>query len=118
MKHINDTFGHQAGNHALVETASVLRDSFRQSDILGRYGGDEFAILISNAVEDSAAIVVERLQAKLHARNTQPDRRYLLSFSVGIVTSDATQPPDLGQLLHQADALMYQYKRERQLVRR
>ena len=95
----------------------MLRDSFRQSDILGRYGGDEFAILISNAVEDTAAIVVERLQAKLQARNTQPDRRYLLSLSVGIVASDATHPPDLGQLLHQADALMYQYKRQRQLVR-
>ena len=48
MKHINDTFGHQEGNRALVETANILRDSFRQSDILARFGGDEFAVLVTD----------------------------------------------------------------------
>ena len=115
MKHINDTFGHQEGNHALLEAANVLRDSFRQSDILGRFGGDEFAVIVSDAVGGSTATVIDRLRDKVRVRNAQPGVRYPLSLSIGIVTSDALPSPDLGQLLHQADALMYQRKRDRQL---
>ena len=118
MKHINDTFGHQEGNHALVETAGVLRDSFRQSDILARYGGDEFAVLVSDVAEGSTSIVVDRVQTRVRVRNAQPGRRYQLSLSMGIVASGGTPFPDLGQLLNQADALMYQQKRDRQLLRR
>ena len=70
------------------------------------------------AGDDSAAIVVDRLQQKVRVRNAQPGRRYRLSLSVGIVASDAAQPTDLEQLLHQADGLMYQQKRDRQLLRR
>ena len=117
MKHINDTFGHQEGNHALLETASVLRDSFRHSDILARYGGDEFAVLVSDAAEGSAAIVVDRVQERVRVRNVQPGRRYQLSLSMGMVTNGTKLLPDLEQLLHQADALMYRQKRDRQLLR-
>ena len=117
LKHINDTYGHQEGNHALVETADVLRDSLRQSDILGRYGGDEFAVLISDAPDSSTAVLIDRIQQKVHGRNQLHDRRYQLSLSIGIVASDGAPADDLEQLLHQADALMYQQKRERRLVR-
>jgi two-component system, cell cycle response regulator len=117
MKRINDTFGHQEGNHALVEAANVLRDSLRQCDILARYGGDEFAVLISDAVDVSAPTVVERIHAKVQACNGQSGRRYELSLSIGIVASDPSQPPDLEQLLHRADALMYQDKQKRRLAR-
>jgi diguanylate cyclase (GGDEF)-like protein len=117
MKFINDTFGHQEGNHALVETASVLRDSFRQSDILARYGGDEFAVLVSDAIESSVAVVIHRVQEKMAVRNAQPGRRYPLSLSIGIVPGDSAQSQDLEQLLHQADALMYRHKQDRRLTR-
>jgi diguanylate cyclase (GGDEF)-like protein len=115
LKHINDTFGHQQGNRALLETANVLRDSFRQSDILGRYGGDEFAVVVSDVAEGSEVTVTNRMHEKLRVRNAQLDARYALSLSVGIVASDPTQSPDLEQLLHEADALMYRQKRDRQL---
>jgi diguanylate cyclase (GGDEF)-like protein len=117
MKHINDTFGHQEGNHALMEAAAVLKESFRQSDILARYGGDEFAVLVSDAPEGSTATVMDRVQEKLRIRNAQPGRRYRLSLSIGIVASDASSSPDLEDLLHQADALMYRSKRERGMSR-
>ena len=110
MKHINDTFGHQEGNLALVETAGVLRNSFRQSDILARYGGDEFAVLITDAAEASATTVIERVQEHVRVCNAQPGRRYQLSLSLGIASSDATGVASVEQLLHEADALMYQYK--------
>jgi diguanylate cyclase (GGDEF)-like protein len=115
LKHINDTFGHEEGNHALLEAANVLRDSFRQSDILGRCGGDEFAVVVADAAEDSAGIVTDRVQEKVRVRNAQPGVRYPLSLSMGIVACDPLCPPDLGQLLHRADALMYHQKRDRQL---
>jgi two-component system cell cycle response regulator len=110
LKRINDTFGHQAGNRALVDTSIVLRDSFRQSDILARLGGDEFAILVAEAAENDIEAVRHRIDRKLCSFNADPGRRYDLSFSVGIVPNDATQHSNLEQLLSQADALMYRQK--------
>jgi diguanylate cyclase (GGDEF)-like protein len=110
LKRINDTFGHQEGNRALVDTSIVLRDSFRQSDILARLGGDEFAILIADAAENDIEAVRHRIDRKLCSFNADPGRRYDLSFSVGIVPNDATQHSNLEQLLSQADALMYRQK--------
>jgi two-component system, cell cycle response regulator len=113
MKHINDTFGHQEGNHALVETAAVLRNSFRQSDILARYGGDEFAVLISDAAETSTETVIDRVQEQVGICNAQPGRRYQLSLSIGIASNKPGEVASIEQLLHVADALMYQCKQTR-----
>ena len=113
LKQINDTYGHQEGNHALVDASNVLKDSFRQSDILARIGGDEFAALVADASEDSIEIVTDRIQDKLASVNAKPGRRYDLSCSVGIVAADITQPTGLEALLSQADALMYQQKRSK-----
>jgi GGDEF domain-containing protein len=81
------------------KAADVLRDSFRQSDIVGRYGGDEFAVIVSDAPHGSIAIVIERIQQRVRPRNQS-------------VPSD-----DLDELLHRADALMYREKRARRPVR-
>ena len=113
MKQINDTFGHQEGNRALVEAANVLKDSCRQSDTLARLGGDEFAMLVADVDEDCADVVHRRIQQKLDTCNATPGRRYPLSLSVGIVAADVTEPADLEQLLHQADALMYAQKQKK-----
>ena len=113
LKRINDTFGHQEGNHALVETASVLRNSFRQCDLLARYGGDEFTVLVSDANEGNAVTVIDRVQGHVAACNAQPGRRYDLSLSIGIVSSDGTESSSIEELLHRADALMYEHKQAR-----
>ena len=117
LKHINDTFGHREGNHALVETADVLRDSFRHSDFISRYGGDEFAVLVSDAPASSTGLVAARIQEKVAIRNLDRDRCYQLSLSIGIVASAPRSSLDIEQLLHQADELMYRNKRDRQLGR-
>lgn len=113
MKKINDNFGHQEGNRALVEAANVLRDSCRRSDILSRIGGDEFAILIADVDEDCGALVLRRIQQKLDSCNTNAGRRYALSLSIGIVAANVNEPADLEQLLNQADALMYAQKQKK-----
>jgi diguanylate cyclase (GGDEF)-like protein len=117
MKRINDTFGHQEGNRALVDTSTILRDSFRQSDILARMGGDEFAALIADAAEDSIATVTNRIQEKLCCWNEDPNRRYPLSFSIGIVPGDSAQLSHLETLLDRADAVMYEEKQSKKVSR-
>jgi diguanylate cyclase (GGDEF)-like protein len=113
MKIINDTFGHQEGNRGLVDAANVLKDSCRRSDILGRIGGDEFAILIADADTTCGNVVLHRIQQKLDSRNTTPGRRYPLSLSVGLVSANVTQYADLERLLDEADAAMYNEKQRK-----
>ncbi len=117
MKQINDKFGHQEGNRALVEAANVLRDSCRQSDILGRLGGDEFAILIADVAEDCTDVVHRRIERKLHFCNRIPGRRYALSLSVGIIAGNAGDPANLEHLLQQADERMYEKKQAKRATR-
>jgi diguanylate cyclase (GGDEF)-like protein len=112
MKQINDTYGHQEGNRALADATDVLKESFRQSDILARLGGDEFAVLIGDAGEANIEVVTARIRLNLAALNAMPGRHYALSLSVGIV---AAQPDcaDLDRLLCEADALMYRQKQQK-----
>ncbi len=108
LKRINDSCGHHEGNRALVETSTILKDSFRQSDIIARLGGDEFAIFVSEANRDEIA---NRIQQRLDALNRAPGRLYRLSFSVGIASATPGVDPDIQSLLGLADALMYEQKR-------
>ena len=99
LKQINDTFGHQEGNRALVEAAEVIRDSFRHSDILARLGGDEFTALMLDAGKDSIGVVLRRVEQKLDSCNAMLSRRYDLSLSIGIVPGDTDRLSDAEQLL-------------------
>lgn len=110
LKRVNDTFGHQEGNRALVETASILRDSFRQCDLLARIGGDEFAVFVADAALDNADTVTHRLQQKLDLCNADSSRRYRLAFSVGIVPGNGSPNCSIEEILAEADAAMYDHK--------
>jgi two-component system cell cycle response regulator len=112
MKQINDTLGHLEGDRALVETAALLSESVRQSDIVARLGGDEFVLLLTTAEKGSEEGIRRRLQEQLDACNSQPGRRYSLSFSVGVVTAGFDRWPTLEDLLAEADALMYRQKQK------
>jgi diguanylate cyclase (GGDEF)-like protein len=112
MKQINDTLGHLEGDRALVEAAALLSGSVRQSDIVARLGGDEFVLLLTTAEKGSEEGIRRRLQEQLDACNSQPGRRYNLSFSVGVVTAGSDRWPALEDLLAEADALMYRQKQK------
>ena len=117
LKAINDSLGHETGDRALIEVADVLKESFRQSDVLGRLGGDEFAVFIGEADEDETNSIRSRVQAHLDACNAVPNRSYQLSFSIGIVSASSADGLDIEGLLRKADALMYQQKRAKPLMR-
>jgi len=116
LKRINDTFGHHEGDRALLDAANVLRNSFRESDVLARLGGDEFAVFIADAVEDKIAGIRTRIQQNLTICNAATDRRYPLSFSTGIASSGPNYS-DIETLLARADTLMYEQKSNKQISR-
>jgi len=109
LKEINDSFGHLEGDRALRDTASLLRECFRESDILARLGGDEFAIFVAEADEGQIA---RRIEERLSERErNSPPRGYPLSLSMGVVVSDNSQEEEVETLLKRADGLMYQHKK-------
>jgi two-component system cell cycle response regulator len=113
LKKINDQFGHTHGDQALEGFAEVLKLTFRESDILGRVGGDEFAVLAINVQEHSDKIIAERLSENLATYNQQLKAGYDISPSMGIVYYDPQQHVSLDDLLTKADALMYDNKRRK-----
>ncbi len=110
LKAINDSFGHEEGDAALVEAVEVLRDVFRDSDIIARLGGDEFVVLAIDVAEGRVAALARRLRERLQARNARAGTPYALSFSLGIVRYDPGKPCTLTELLILADRKMYQDK--------
>jgi diguanylate cyclase (GGDEF)-like protein len=109
LKRINDSFGHSEGDLALTRTAEVLEKTFRDSDVLARIGGDEFAALAIEAPGHSEATIRGRLRQNL-ATVSRKEPRYQLSFSLGAVRFDPRTGSSIGQLMCQADRAMYEHK--------
>ena len=113
LKWINDTFGHEEGDRALIDTAHVLRQTFREADIVARLGGDEFAVLSIAPVDGNPEELLKRLARSIHAFNATGARPYTLSMSWGTVVYDPHAPLSLDALMSEADELMYAQKKEK-----
>ncbi|OGW27432.1 MAG: hypothetical protein A2X59_07230 [Nitrospirae bacterium GWC2_42_7] len=113
LKGINDTLGHEGGDHALIETAAVLRDTFRDSDIMARIGGDEFVVVPIGTTEEGTNIATSRLYQNFLAHNEKRKQTYPLSVSVGFACCDPESPCSIDELLSQADKSMYEQKRQK-----
>ena len=114
LKHINDALGHPEGDRALIEVANILRETFRESDIIARIGGDEFAVLAVETDEVSAETLATRLRYNLEAHNARGDRPYKLSLSIGLAHYAPEHPCSIDELLAQADRAMYEQKQDHQ----
>jgi two-component system cell cycle response regulator len=113
LKHINDTLGHLEGSRAISATVAVLRQTFRESDVIGRLGGDEFAILAANVRPNMLESVTARLRQNLRAYNEQNENEYLLSLSIGAVSAAYDTTDSVAELVAAADRLMYEEKRQK-----
>ncbi|HSB00301.1 MAG TPA: GGDEF domain-containing protein, partial [Anaerolineales bacterium] len=113
LKSINDTFGHGMGDAAITRFARVLTETFRDSDVVGRMGGDEFVVLTVEAGENDLTTIQARLQSNVDARNNQSTSGYALSYSLGVVPIDLNSSSTMEELLSQADAAMYKHKQSR-----
>jgi diguanylate cyclase (GGDEF)-like protein len=81
LKTVNDTWGHQEGDAALIETANVLKNNFRESDIVARIGGDEFVVIPVGTTSDSADIVFDRVKKAIEINNSKSSHAYKLSLT-------------------------------------
>jgi diguanylate cyclase (GGDEF)-like protein len=111
FKNVNDQFGHVHGSQLLIDMAAILRRELRGSDLIYRYGGDEFIVLLPDVGLDSAKHTALRLSGAIKAHDfSVQERPYKLSLSVGI----ATYPEDAQTaraLIDFADQMMYMSKK-------
>ncbi len=111
FKHINDVYGHQVGDQALVDVADLLRKNFRNADIIGRIGGDEFVVLTVEKKRSDPNELLLRLEERFADFNARTNRPYKLMFSAGIVSCELCSKISLDDWLAEADEIMYQNKR-------
>ncbi len=106
MKLVNDSYGHNTGDELLIKTADLLQDIFREEDILARWGGDEFSVLLPQTTEEEAEKILDRI--KIACQQTENDK---LPVSLGAgyaVKKD--ESADIFDIIHEADSRMYQDK--------
>jgi diguanylate cyclase (GGDEF)-like protein len=109
FKPVNDSFGHAEGDRALLAFAGLLRESFRDSDVIARTGGDEFAALLMDTDPERVEGIVWRFKQVVDEYNDREQRGYDLSCSVGFATLEADE--NLDSLIARADEAMYVNKR-------
>ncbi len=109
FKQVNDNFGHQTGDRALTLTAERMRRHIRNSDLLGRYGGEEFIVLLPGLDSEQALVSAERLRCAVAAQPMQIHTHSLLiTLSLGVVVAAAQNlPPRLDEMVNQADCALY-----------
>lgn len=116
LKSINDRFGHVQGDALLVACGEVLKMTFRESDVIARIGGDEFAILAQGNSNESREAVLSRLQSSVDLMNRDVLAPYQLSLSVGVARFDPASPLSLTELLCIADREMMLTKLSRSFL--
>ena len=113
LKRTNDTYGHPAGDRLLTTVALILRETLRESDIIARIGGDEFAVLAMRSHRGGEKVLFGRLEEKLRAHNLKNPKRLHIFLSMGIVRYDPRKYSSLEDFLAHADYLMYQQKKSK-----
>ena len=111
FKHVNDTYGHPTGDVILYETARIIRDTAREIDMVGRYGGEEFIAILPNTDEDAAARFAERVRERVEQhvfRDGATEVRMTTSCGVSSYPAAGASPEDV---LKAADQALYQAKR-------
>lgn len=113
IKWINDNFGHYEGDLVLIEAANILKETFRESDIIARIGGDEFVVLAVDMCKDNVDNITTQLQNTIEAHNKKEEHPYNLSISIGVATFDPEYPCSIEELITCADKSMYKYKKKK-----
>jgi diguanylate cyclase (GGDEF)-like protein len=108
FKGINDRLGHTIGDKLLITVTETIASNIRNTDMLSRFGGDEFVILLPETPFDAAATLLEKIQNQLN--QAMAARNWPISFSIGAVTYPKA-PPGVDEAIKKADMLMYEVKR-------
>jgi len=112
FKKVNDTFGHLEGDKVLCEIASLLKTSVRKKDIVVRYGGEEFILILSGAGLEEAAMIAERIRRLVESTPVQMEQAQInLTVSLGISNFPIHRPQSKEELVKMADLALYEAKR-------
>lgn len=114
LKEVNDTYGHPVGDLLLKGVATILRTTLRESDVIGRIGGDEFAVLAMRSRGLGERGLPARIEESVQAFRLKDYPRLRLSVSMGLVRIDPQKYQQLDDFLAHADFLMYQEKRKKE----
>ncbi len=117
LKQINDRMGHNTGSAYLAETGELIFATFREGDVKGRFGGDEF-VIAGQFSRVGIEIAAQRLATAADERNAAVPRRFPLKFSIGHVTADHYSQETLKELVTKADEQMYKDKRRKKAERK
>jgi diguanylate cyclase (GGDEF)-like protein len=110
FKHANDTYGHPAGDIILKEVADIIQSKCRQIDVVGRYGGEEFIVMLSGAKGKDASDVGEKIRAAVEAKKFKfGDVTYSTTISLGVVQYSDEKNKD--ELVARADKALYEAKK-------
>ncbi len=109
FKKVNDTYGHQVGDLVLIEVANILQDNIRLTDIAGRYGGEEFGVILPNTNLKMAKVIAERLRENIAGRKIiSLDKVINVTSSFGVAEFKVEETTE--QLLYRADKMLYTAK--------
>ena len=109
FKHINDNYGHDMGDQVLIQVAECLAEHVREQDMIGRFGGEEFILLLPNTTTEQAQHVAERCRIALTELNFVYEQQpFSISASFGISSSQNASEPQ--QIIRQADQALYAVK--------
>lgn len=107
LKNINDTHGHAEGDAVLIATANILRRTFRESDIVARYGGDEFLALVTDAAYEDKDNIYKRIHRYVDEVNESKLMNCFISLSLGVVPFEPNRDLNLDNLVAEADKALY-----------
>jgi diguanylate cyclase (GGDEF)-like protein len=111
FKSVNDTHGHGVGDEVLRVVARVLRRSTRETDMPGRYGGEEFIVLAPETSAADARVVAERIRANVQADTEAAAGIPTVTISIGIASTEATAATTFEDVIHLADEALYAAKK-------
>jgi diguanylate cyclase len=115
FKYVNDNYGHNVGDLVLAKVAKVLRTNMRAKDILGRWGGDEFVVIMPNTDLENAKKVLERIKFQIEKMEILAEgKRFKVSISAGVVQCGENFQSWL-DMIKEADRLMYEDKKKKAL---
>lgn len=110
FKNINDSYGHLAGDRALLKIAAAISSAVRAGDVLGRIGGEEFGAFLVGASEEDAARVAERIRREVEAIRFQPVDGVVLPLTVSIGGTQCAPEANVSELMRAADRRLYEAK--------
>ncbi|MBS1258492.1 MAG: Regulator of RpoS [Candidatus Scalindua arabica] len=111
LNEISEKFGRQYEDMAKIETANILKEAFRESDIIARHDRDEFTAIAIESFDANNEIIITRLQDELEKRNKQENRQYKLSLCIGTAYYDTEELCTIEGLINRAEVSMYEQRK-------